>query len=158
MAIFKSIFGGHLVAIWESCSSIELSRTWMGDRLKKKNIFQNFFSKIFLHFFWFFPFFGLFHAIIFIVNLLVIAICDFLSKNCVSKVSKNRKIKFSQKGLGENLYFGCFLIGPIIFSIGLIVIPQVHFKSIQTQFRLPVLKMPLPIYKKILIWASCDHA
>ena len=60
MAIFKSIFGGHLVAILESCSSIELSRTWMGDRLKKNIYFKNFFQKFFCIFSDFFPFLGFF--------------------------------------------------------------------------------------------------
>ena len=141
MAIFRSIFGGHLVTIGESCSSIELSRTWMGDRLKKWWYHKIFFKIFFFLFFPVFFFRGLFHAKIFILNLLVIAIYHFLSQNCVSKVSKNTKNRFSQKGLSENFYFWCFLIVPIRFSIGLIVIPQVHFKSIQTQFRLPVVHL-----------------
>ena len=57
--------------------------------------------------------------------------CQLEAENC-------EKLNFSKKGLGEIFYIVGFLKAHMGYWARVIVIAQVHFKSIQTQFRLAV--------------------
>ena len=50
-------------------------------------------------------------------------------------MNANINCHFSQKGLGENFYFLGFLLTHIGYWAGVIVIPQVHFKSHLSTFQ-----------------------
>ena len=99
MASFRSIFWGHLVAIWESCSSIEPSRTWMGDRLKKKVRFPIFFSKnFFCSFYNFSSFVGFFRQFQSHTLFRWLQYMTFCHEIVSSKFQKTGKLNFLKKG------------------------------------------------------------
>ena len=60
---------------------------------------------------------------------------------CQLEAENNEKLHFSKKGLGEIFCIVGFLEAHMGYWARVIVIPQVHFKSIQTQFRLPVVHL-----------------
>ena len=60
------------------------------------------------------------------------------SRNDIKCVIFHINCPFSLKGLGQIFYLMGHLLTHIGFWAGMVVIPQVHFKSIQSQFRLAV--------------------
>ena len=135
---FQLKFWRSVSGVLQSCSSIEPSRTWMGDRLDPRSKSGLQLGKIFFAFFQISLHFRLFHIISSILTLQLMILYDFLSIYHEFEVSKNTKNEFSQKGLGENSYYQCHLIDSWGYYIGVVVIPQVHFKFTQTHFRLTV--------------------
>ena len=61
------------------------------------------------------------------------------SQNNIKCVVTHINCTFSQKGLGQNFYLMGHLLTHMGYWAGMVVIPQVHFKSIQSQFRLAVI-------------------